>query len=63
MLLEDGEKVTLRREGFQPMTIRRNGDEYEYLSYTDRYGHETWSPITGFTNEQIESQIVSWREE
>lgn len=60
MLLKDGEKVVLRREGFQDMTIRRNGDKYEYLSYTDQYGHETWSAIS-YTNAQIESQIMAWR--
>jgi hypothetical protein len=49
-------EVTLHREGWQPITIRKNGEGYEMLMYVDHYGGKRWKKIP-FLNEVIESQM------
>ena len=49
-------EVTLHREGWKSITIRKNGEGYEMLMYVDHYGGNRWQKIP-FSNEVIESQM------
>jgi MinD superfamily P-loop ATPase len=50
------DEITLYREGWQPITIRRNGEGYEMQMYVDHYGGKRWQKIP-FSNEVVEAQV------
>jgi hypothetical protein len=54
------DEITLRKEGFTDLTIRKVYGGYEMLTYTRRDGTKVWTKIT-FTDEQVEKQIEMYR--
>ena len=40
-------KIRLRREGFQDLVIRPDGDRWEILEYTNQYGDQRWGKVDG----------------
>lgn len=54
--METGEKVTLSREGFKDLIVRKDEDGYSILEYVDHYGGERWGKVP-FSDEQVQSQI------
>lgn len=54
--IKDKERIVLGKAGYNNIIIRRNGNGYELLEYTDHYGGERWTKLPQ-SNDVIEKQI------